>query len=50
MRVLGELVGSGRGPIGIIFKDIGNIREEVALGAPYEDKSFSFIFKIFFLL
>ena len=46
IRVLGELVGSARGPIGIIFEDNGNIRAEIELGSPYEAKRFSFIFRI----
>ena len=34
ISVLGELVRSGRGAIGIIFDDIINIMAEVVLGSP----------------
>ena len=46
IRFLGEHVGSARGPIGIIFEDIGNIRAEIELASPYETKRFSFVFRI----
>ena len=46
MRVLAELVGPARGPIGIIFEVIGNIRAEIELGSPYVAKRFSFIFTV----
>ena len=46
IRVLGEIVGSARGPIDIVFEDIGNMRAELELASPYEAKRFSFIFRI----
>ena len=41
---LREHIGFARGPVGIIFDDIGNLAAEVELGCQYEAQRFYFSF------